>query len=67
MAGRPHARGVGAKTRGGVAERSSRDTGPMFKLGYLFGVALVALVIALPILLILGLDQKIVPKYLVEE
>jgi hypothetical protein len=56
MAGRPHARGVGAKTRGGVAERSSRDTGPMFKLGYLFGVALVALVIALPILLILGLD-----------
>lgn len=58
--GRPDARGAGAKTRGGtahgMAERTNRDRGPMFTLGYLLGVALVALVIALLILLILGLD-----------
>jgi DnaJ-class molecular chaperone len=56
---RPDAKGVGAKTRGGVAhgtaERATRDRGPLFTLGYLLGIALVALVIALLILLILGL------------
>jgi hypothetical protein len=39
-----------------MAERTNRDRGPMFTLGYLLGVALVALVIALLILLILGPD-----------
>jgi DnaJ-class molecular chaperone len=56
---RPDARGAGAKTRGGTAhatERANRDRGAIFTLGYLLGIALVALVIALLILLILGLD-----------
>jgi DnaJ-class molecular chaperone len=57
--GRSDTRGAGAKTQGGAAhgttERVDRDRGPMFKLGYLLGIALVALVIALLILLILGL------------
>jgi DnaJ-class molecular chaperone len=57
--GRPDARGAGAMPQGGVAhgtaERANRDRGPMFTLGYLLGIALVALVIALLILLILGL------------
>src|ERR687894_2124997 len=41
--GRPDARGAGAKTREGTAhgmvERTNRDRGPMFTLGYLLGVA----------------------------
>ena len=57
---RPDARGAGAKTGGGVAhgmgERANRDRGPMFTLGYFLGIGLVALIIALLILLILGLD-----------
>ena len=57
---RPDPRGAGAKPRGGAAhgttERADRDRGPMFKLGYLLGIVLVALVIALPILFILGID-----------
>ena len=57
--GRSDTRGAGAKSQGGAAhgttERVDRDRGPMFKLGYLLGIALVALVIALLILLILGL------------
>jgi curved DNA-binding protein CbpA len=56
--GSPYSRGGGAKTRGGTAhgttERAHRDRGPMFKLGYLLGIALVAVVITLLILLILG-------------
>ncbi len=58
--GRPDPRVAGVKTRGGTshgtAERANRDRGPMFKLGYLLGIVLVALVIALLILLILGVD-----------
>jgi curved DNA-binding protein CbpA len=57
---RPDSEGAGAKTRGGAAhgtaEGSDRERGPMFKLGYLLGIVLVALVIALPILFILGTD-----------
>ena len=57
---KPHARGAGAKTGGRTAhdttERTNRDSGPMFTLGYLLGIVLVALVVALLILLILGLD-----------
>jgi molecular chaperone DnaJ len=58
--GRADARGAGAKTGGGTAhgtsERANRDRGATFTLGYLIGIVLVALVIALPILLILSLD-----------
>ena len=57
---RPDARRAGAKTGGGAAhgtaERANRDRGLMFRLGYLLGLVLVALVIALFILLMLGLD-----------
>jgi DnaJ-class molecular chaperone len=60
VSGSPDPSGGGTKTRGGTAhgttERAHRDRGPMFKLGYLLGISLVALVIALLILLILGLD-----------
>lgn len=56
---RPDVRGAGARTGGsvghGATERAERDRGPMFKLGYLLGIVLVALVIALPILLILDI------------
>jgi DnaJ-class molecular chaperone len=59
-AGRPDRRGDRAKTHEdtaySTAERANRDRGPWFKLGYLLGIALVALVIALLILLIVGLD-----------
>ena len=58
--GRADARGARAKTGGGTAhgtsERANRDRGATFTLGYLIGIVLVALVIALPILLILSLD-----------
>ena len=58
--GKPHARGAGAKIGGrtvhDTTERTNRDSGPMFTLGYLLGIVLVALVVALLILLILGLD-----------
>jgi molecular chaperone DnaJ len=58
--GRPDTRAAGAKTGGGAAhgmgERANRDRGPMFTLGYFLGIGLVALIIALLILLILGLD-----------
>jgi DnaJ-class molecular chaperone len=58
--GRPDARGAEAKTRGGAAhetgERTNRDRGAMFTLGYLLGIVLIALVVALLIMLILGLD-----------
>src|SRR3712207_6318561 len=56
---RPDVRGAGARTGGsvghGATERAERDRGQMFKLGYLLGIVLVALVIALPILLILDI------------
>jgi hypothetical protein len=39
-----------------MGERANRDGGPMFTLGYFLGIGLVALIIALLILLILGLD-----------
>jgi molecular chaperone DnaJ len=58
--GRPDARAAGTKTGGGtdhgIDERANRDRGPMFTLGYFLGIGLVALIIALLILLILGLD-----------
>jgi molecular chaperone DnaJ len=58
--GRPDTRAAGAKTGGGAAhgmgERANRDGGSMFTLGYFLGIGLVALIIALLILLILGLD-----------
>ncbi len=58
--GRPDTRATGAKTGGGAAhgmgERANRDGGSMFTLGYFLGIGLVALIIALLILLILGLD-----------
>ena len=37
------------------SERVSRDRGPLFWLGYLLGIALVALAIALLVLLVLGI------------
>ena len=53
-------RGGRAKTQGdiayGTSEQANRDRGPWFKLGYLLGIALVTLVIALLIVLIVGLD-----------
>ncbi len=58
--GRPDTRAAGAKTGGGAAhgmgERANQDGGSMFTLGYFLGIGLVALIIALLILLILGLD-----------
>jgi curved DNA-binding protein CbpA len=55
---RPRSR-AGERTGGGItytsSERLSRDRGPLFWLGYLLGIALVALVIALLVLLVLGL------------
>jgi len=58
--GRPDTRAAGTKTGGGtdhgMDERANRDRGPMFTLGYFLGIGLVALIIALLILLILGLD-----------
>ncbi len=55
---RPNSR-AGGGTKGGItytsSERVSRDRGPLFWLGYLLGIALVALVIALLVLLVLGL------------
>jgi curved DNA-binding protein CbpA len=58
--GRPDTRAAGTKTGGGAGhgmdERANRDRGPMFTLGYFLGIGLVALIIALLILLILGLD-----------
>ena len=58
--GRPDTRTAGAKTGGGAAhgmgERANQDGGSMFTLGYFLGIGLVALIIALLILLILGLD-----------
>ena len=58
--GRPDTRAADAKTGGGAGhgmdERANRDRGPMFTLGYFLGIGLVALIIALLILLILGLD-----------
>ena len=35
---------------------SSRSRGPLFSLGYLLGIALIALVLVLLVMLILGLD-----------
>jgi curved DNA-binding protein CbpA len=57
---RPRSR-AGGRTGEGTTyapgERVSRDRGPLFWLGYLLGIALVALVIALlVIMLVLGLD-----------
>jgi curved DNA-binding protein CbpA len=57
--GRSDSRGAEAKTRRSpaysTAERADRDGGPIFKMGYLLGIVLVALAIALPILYILGI------------
>jgi DnaJ-class molecular chaperone len=58
---RPRAGGAGGKTGGDAAQgtdkqRAHQDRGPMFTLGYFLGIALVALMVALLILLILGLD-----------
>ena len=59
-AGRTDRRGDRAKSHGDIAygssERANRDRGPWFKLGYLLGIVLVTLVIALLIVLIVGLD-----------
>jgi curved DNA-binding protein CbpA len=57
---RPRSR-AGGRTGGGTtytsSEQVSRDRGPLFWLGYILGIALVALVIALlVIMLVLGLD-----------
>ena len=53
-------RGGRAKTQGdiayGTSEQANRDRGPWFKLGYLLGIALVTLWIALLILFIVDLD-----------
>ncbi len=59
--GRPRAGGSGGKTGGDAAQgtdkqRAHQDRGPMFTLGYFSGIVLVALMVALLILLILGLD-----------
>ena len=55
---RPHSR-AGERTGGRItytsSKRVSRDHGPLFWLGYLLGIALVALVIASLVLLVLGL------------
>jgi curved DNA-binding protein CbpA len=55
---RPHSR-AGGRTGGGITytsnERVSRDRGPLFWLGYLLGIALIALVIALLVMLVLDL------------
>jgi curved DNA-binding protein CbpA len=56
---RPRTRAGG---RGGVgtthtsSEQASHDRGPLFSLGYLLGIALVTLVVALLVLLVLGLN-----------
>ena len=58
--GRTDRRGDRAKPQGdiayGTSERANRDRGPWFKLGYLLGIALVTLWIALLILFIVDLD-----------
>jgi curved DNA-binding protein CbpA len=59
--GRPRAGGSGGKTGGDAAQgtdkqRAHQDRGSMFTLGYFSGIVLVALMVALLILLILGLD-----------
>jgi curved DNA-binding protein CbpA len=56
---RPHSRAGGRTGEGGItvtsSERVSRDRGPLFWLGYLLAIALVALVITLLVMLVLGL------------
>lgn len=55
--GRPRAGGAGGDAAQGTdKQRAHQDRGPMFMLGYFLGIALVALMVALLILLILGLD-----------
>jgi curved DNA-binding protein CbpA len=56
---RPRAR-AGARARVGTTYTSSgqvsRNRGPLFSLGYLLGIALVTLAVALLVLLVLGLN-----------
>ena len=58
--GRPRVGATGGRTRGSTTytspEQVSRSRGPLFSLGYLLGIALVALVLVLLVMLILGLD-----------
>ena len=56
---RPRTR-AGGRAGGGTtytsSEQASHDRGPLFSLGYLLGIALVTLVVALLVLLVLGLN-----------
>jgi curved DNA-binding protein CbpA len=58
--GRQRAGATSGRTRGSTTDTSpeqvSRSRGPLFSLGYLLGIALVALVLVLLVMLIVGLD-----------
>jgi curved DNA-binding protein CbpA len=58
--GRPRVGATGGRTRGSTTytspEKASRSRGPLFSLGYLLGIALIALVLVLLVMLVLGLD-----------
>src|ERR671916_174023 len=47
---------AGVGTNYTSSEQASHDRGPLFSLGYLLGIALVTLVVALLVLLVLGLN-----------
>jgi hypothetical protein len=58
--GRPRVGATGGRTRGNTTytspEQANRSRGPLFSLGYLLGIALIALVLVLLVMLVLGLD-----------